>query len=108
MFMEYVVGGELFTHLRDAGRFNDTAARFYAAEVLLAIDYLHARNVVYRDLKVKPLNAKPHQPYPIRILPNRCHHHYMLGQLRSHPHRPVPSITDDVIRSLSPVANPVR
>jgi serine/threonine protein kinase len=54
MFMEYVVGGELFTHLRDAGRFHDTAARFYAAEVLLAIDYLHARNVVYRDLKVKP------------------------------------------------------
>jgi hypothetical protein len=62
MFMEYVVGGELFTHLRDAGRFNDTAARFYAAEVLLAIDYLHARNVVYRDLKVPLTPPRPTPP----------------------------------------------
>lgn len=62
------MGGELFTHLRDAGRFNDSAARFYAAEVLLTIDYLHARNVVYRDLKVEPhsksINSKPHACRP--------------------------------------------
>jgi len=51
MLMEYVVGGELFSHLRHSGRFNIPTAKFYSAEVFLAIDYLHQLNIVYRDLK---------------------------------------------------------
>jgi len=51
MLMEYVVGGELFSHLRHTGRFNIPTAKFYSAEVFLAIDYLHQLNIVYRDLK---------------------------------------------------------
>ena len=51
--MEYVVGGEFFTHLREAGRFSESVSRFYASEVLLAIEYLHSMNVIYRDLKVR-------------------------------------------------------
>lgn len=51
LYMEYVVGGEFFTYLRDAGRLSENVARFYAAEVLLALEYLHDMNVIYRDLK---------------------------------------------------------
>ena len=51
--MQYCAGGELFTALRSrAGkRFEESTARFYAAEILLAIEYLHALGFIYRDLK---------------------------------------------------------
>ncbi|SAM04911.1 hypothetical protein [Absidia glauca] len=51
MLLEYVVGGELFTHLRRAGRFTNDITRFYASEIALALEYLHAKNIIYRDLK---------------------------------------------------------
>jgi len=37
MVMDYLVGGELFTHIKNKGRFNEDEARFYAAEVVLAL-----------------------------------------------------------------------
>lgn len=49
--LEYVLGGELFSILRKARRFPNHVAKFYAAEVVLAIEYLHSMDVVYRDLK---------------------------------------------------------
>jgi len=51
MVFEYVGGGELFTYLRNAGRFDAATAIFYAAEITLVFDYLHSLAVVYRDLK---------------------------------------------------------
>lgn len=51
MLLQYAPGGELFTYLRTAGRFNNGTGLFFAAEIVSAIDYLHARNIVYRDLK---------------------------------------------------------
>ncbi|KAI8616523.1 camp-dependent protein kinase A [Chytriomyces sp. MP71] len=49
--LEFVQGGELFTFLRRSGRFRNSMAKFYAVEVLLAFDYLHTRDIIYRDLK---------------------------------------------------------
>ena len=46
-----VNGGELFYHLQREGRFDENRSRFYAAELLCALEHLHVFNVVYRDLK---------------------------------------------------------
>lgn len=55
MLLEYAPGGELFHFLRRAGRLSLDAARFYIAEMVLAIEYLHRHDVVYRDLKPENL-----------------------------------------------------
>lgn len=51
MIMDYIEGGELFSLLRRSKVFPNQVAKFYAAEVLLALDYLHSINIIYRDLK---------------------------------------------------------
>ncbi|CAM8935507.1 unnamed protein product [Rhodiola kirilowii] len=53
LVMEFCPGGDLHTlRQRQPGKhFSEYAAKFYAAEVLLAIEYLHMLGVVYRDLK---------------------------------------------------------
>uniref|UniRef100_A0A667Z5L2 non-specific serine/threonine protein kinase n=1 Tax=Myripristis murdjan TaxID=586833 RepID=A0A667Z5L2_9TELE len=53
--MEYANGGELFFHLSRDRVFTEDRARFYGAEIVSALEYLHSRNVVYRDLKVRCL-----------------------------------------------------
>ena len=50
--MEYVNGGELFFHLSKVRIFSEERTRFYGAEIIAALGYLHSHNVVYRDLKV--------------------------------------------------------
>jgi hypothetical protein len=43
-------GGELFWHLQKEGRFDEKRAKFYIAELILAIQHLHNNDIVYRDL----------------------------------------------------------
>lgn len=50
--MEYVNGGELFFHLSRERVFSEERTRFYGAEIISALGYLHENNIVYRDLKV--------------------------------------------------------
>jgi serine/threonine protein kinase len=48
---DYMSGGELFWHLQKEGRFDEKRAKFYIAELILAIQHLHQNDIVYRDLK---------------------------------------------------------
>lgn len=51
LLLEYVVGGEFFTHLRKAGRFSNDDSKFYSACITCIFDYCHGKNIIYRDLK---------------------------------------------------------
>lgn len=51
LVLAFVNGGELFHHLQREQRFDINRSRFYAAELLCALECLHGFNVIYRDLK---------------------------------------------------------
>ncbi|KAL8705990.1 MAG: hypothetical protein Q9201_000934 [Fulgogasparrea decipioides] len=60
MVMDFVEGGELFSLLRKSQRFPNPVAKFYAAEVTLALEYLHSLHIIYRDLKPENLLLDRH------------------------------------------------
>ncbi|XP_066143795.1 cAMP-dependent protein kinase catalytic subunit beta-like isoform X1 [Euwallacea fornicatus] len=51
LLMPFINGGEMFTHLRRNHKFDENLSKFYAAQVLLALEFLHYCDVIYRDLK---------------------------------------------------------
>ncbi|RHY86534.1 hypothetical protein DYB35_012180 [Aphanomyces astaci] len=53
--LELALGGELFTFLRRRERFEEAAARFYVASVVLAFEHMHQKMIAYRDLKPENL-----------------------------------------------------
>jgi serine/threonine protein kinase len=55
MVLEYIVGGEFFTHLRKKGRFDNATSRFYASQIVMVFEYIHNLDIIYRDLKPENL-----------------------------------------------------
>ena len=51
MLLDFVCGGDFFSNLRAARRFAPATVKHYAGCIVLALDYIHSRDVVYRDLK---------------------------------------------------------
>lgn len=49
--MNFIRGGELFTHLNNEKRFPEEKAKFYAIQIMLSIGYLHKQDIIYRDIK---------------------------------------------------------
>ena len=51
LVLQFLPGGELFFHLKEETKFDVERAKFYAAQIVLAIEHLHKNDIIYRDLK---------------------------------------------------------
>lgn len=60
MVMDFIEGGELFSLLRKSRRFPSPVAKFYASEVVLALEHLHSLDIIYRDLKPENILLDKH------------------------------------------------
>lgn len=53
LILDYVHGGEMFTHLYHRDHFSEAEVRIYAAELVLALEQLHCLGIIYRDIKLE-------------------------------------------------------
>ena len=56
--LDLMNGGDLHYHLSQHGVLSETEVRFYCAEIILGLEHMHSRFVVYRDLKVSWLERR--------------------------------------------------
>ncbi|XP_058596003.1 ribosomal protein S6 kinase alpha-5 isoform X4 [Neofelis nebulosa] len=53
LILDYINGGELFTHLSQRERFTEHEVRIYVGEIVLALEHLHKLGIIYRDIKLE-------------------------------------------------------
>lgn len=53
LILDYVSGGELFTHLYQRDHFTEEEVRIYVGEIILALEHLHRLGIIYRDIKLE-------------------------------------------------------
>eukprot|EP00026_Physarum_polycephalum_P005477 Phypoly_transcript_05512.p1 GENE.Phypoly_transcript_05512~~Phypoly_transcript_05512.p1 ORF type:complete len:524 (+),score=71.60 Phypoly_transcript_05512:93-1664(+) len=58
--MEFVAGGELFNYIRAESQFTNETTKLVAAEIILALQYLHNQDIIYRDIKPENLLVDHH------------------------------------------------
>ncbi|EGR30693.1 protein kinase domain protein [Ichthyophthirius multifiliis] len=51
LILDYCPGGDLFNFLQKKVFFNESEARFYISQIVLALEFLHNNSIIYRDLK---------------------------------------------------------
>eukprot|EP00760_Papus_ankaliazontas_P000518 PhM_4_TR10088/c0_g1_i1/m.75716 len=51
LVLDFLPGGELFTHIYHKGKVKEDVARFYVAEMVLALEHLHRHDIAHRDIK---------------------------------------------------------
>ena len=65
MILDYCPGGDLAFHLNKRQIFDESEAKFFIAEVILAIEYIHQLKIIYRDLK--PENILIHKDGHVKL-----------------------------------------
>jgi len=50
--IEFIPGGDLMYHMQRQRKLPEDHARFYSAEIILALHFLHSKSIIYRDLKL--------------------------------------------------------
>ena len=65
-------GGELFFHLSRFRKFPEHVARFYAAELVAALDFLHRHGVIYRDMKPENGTARERESWRRQMPLSTC------------------------------------
>ncbi|OUC40104.1 kinase domain protein [Trichinella nativa] len=58
--LEFVQGGDLFTHLRKMNRFRENVAKLFAIQIVFALEYLHKLDIIYRDQKPENILLNQH------------------------------------------------
>ncbi|XP_039625304.1 ribosomal protein S6 kinase alpha-4 [Polypterus senegalus] len=53
LILDYVSGGEMFTHLYQRDHFTEDEVRIYIGEIILALEHLHKLGIIYRDIKLE-------------------------------------------------------
>ena len=83
----------MFFHLKHSKKFNEEKAKFYAAEIVLALEYLHWHHVIYRDLK--PENILVGEDGHIKITDfglSKCMQNRLTFSFAGSPHYIAPEI----------------
>ena len=73
LMMEYAPGGELFVRLAEVGRYSEQEARPIFAQIASAVEYMHERNFIHRDLKAE--NVFFAKNYPTGTKSKHSNHH---------------------------------
>jgi serine/threonine protein kinase len=51
--MPFIKGGELYKVFRAQKRLTEPVVKFYAAQIIMAVGYLHDKGIMHRDLKLE-------------------------------------------------------